>query len=149
MVRKTIVAIIAVVLLVSVFVGARQWGYTRYGALYYYGDPFFMYYPVPYYPTPGVYYSNYPEYASPYYPMYSYPYPGYAYPYYGPLTQEYAYRFGAPAVISTPTRSREGQVCGISGTTQMGCEYGLVCDYTKGTQAGLGVCSQETAPYYG
>lgn len=144
MVKKAIVAIIALVLVSAVFVGAAQkWGYTRYGAVYYSGDPVFSYYPV----------YNYPYYGA-YYPTTYYRYPAYAYPYsYNPLASENLYRYGLPET-SYPygtsyqtlplARSGLGQFCGIIDSTQYGCEFGLVCDYTKGNSPGVGMCAMQT-----
>ena len=156
MVKKTVIAIIVVVLLVAILTGAsHRWGYTRYGAVYYYGSP----------------YSYYPLYQYPYSPYSYYNYPSYAYPYYyGPLSSQYMYRYGAPTSYyqapstsypyyqapsyqaPTPTvglpRGTEGQLCGMSDGQQYGCEYGLVCDYTKTQKAGIGVCSTQAGVTY-
>ncbi len=159
MVKKTVVAILAVVLLAAVFVGAAQrWGYTRYGAAYWYGYPYatpYSYYPYYQYPYYGTYY---PIVRS---PSYSYPY------YYSPISASYMYRYGAPGVVyPAPTtyqppapeqpRSGEGQLCGLMDSKQYGCYYGMTCDYTKTTQQGVGVCTYQstssspsvTYPYY-
>lgn len=147
MVKKVIVAIIAVVLVSAVLVGAsHKWGYTRYGAVYYYGQPTFSYYPV----------YNYPYYGA-YYPSTYYRYPAYAYPYYyNPLASENLYRYGLPETsyayggtspyMTLPlARSGVGAPCGIIDSSQYGCEFGLVCDYTKGNAPGVGECSRQTA----
>lgn len=150
MVKKTIVAIIAIVLLVVVFVGAsHRWGYTRYGAVYSYGNPS----NAPSYVYPYGTYHPYQYYGDYGYPTYTYPYG-----YYYPGQSEYMYRYGAPTTAypysraapetvypyyPTPQvpRGQEGQLCGAIDERQYGCEFGYVCDYTKGGVAGLGVCS--------
>ncbi len=150
MVKKTIVAVLAIVLLSIVFVGAAQrWGYTRYGAVYSYGTPYYSYYPLYQYPFYGGYYSYYRS------PYYTYPY------YYSPLASDYVYRYGAPSTAyPSPTagygapstaypspvsgelpRGGEGQLCGMIDSQQYGCEYGLVCDYKQG---GVGVCARQS-----
>ena len=156
MVKKTIIAVAAVVLLVAVFVGAAQkWGYTRYGAVYYYGTPYYSY--APYYVYP------YGSYNYPYGSSVSYPYSGnplYSYPYYyksGPLASENIYRSGAPSVsypsYSSPTipRGRVGQLCGLIDSQAYGCELGLECDYTRTGVSGIGMCTKSisvtTYPY--
>lgn len=131
---------------------------------YYLSSPYYSYpaYPYSYYRSynypsySSPYYYNYPAYSSPYYynyPAYTSPYtsPQYNYPYsYGPLSSEYMYRYGAPQV-STPAyvsaetpRGAEGQLCGVVDSKQFGCVSGLVCDYTKGAQKGVGVCSYQS-----
>jgi hypothetical protein len=146
MVKSSIIAIIVILLLSIVFVGAAQkWGYTRYGAVYYYGEPYYTYAPLYIYPY-GSPYSYYRYYG---YPSYMYPY----YPYYeSPLSSEYMYRYGAPTPGVEPApRGTEGQMCGLLDGRQYGCYAGLVCDYTKGGAAGIGVCarpaSTTTYPY--
>ncbi len=143
MVKKTIIAVVLVFLLAVVFVnGYQRWGTTSYGAVYYYGQPFYMYYPLPYYPQSGMYYP--------------YNYPQYAYPYYGPLSTESMYTRGTPEVrsdyLNYPSgipRGKLGQLCGLVDSKQYGCELGFVCDYTKTNQSGVGVCStQSVYPYY-
>ena len=126
--KKTVIAIVAIVLLVAVLVGAsHRWGYTRYGAVYYH-TPQYMYYPA---------------YHVPYY-EYRYPY----YSYTSPLSSEFLYRYGPPST-AYPTlpelpRGSEGQLCGAVGGKTYGCEFGFVCDYTKSGVAGVGVCSRQT-----
>jgi len=145
MVKKTIIAVVLVFLLAVVFVsGYQRWGTTRYGPVYYYDQPYYMYYPMPYYPQQGMYYP--------------YSFPQYAYPYYGPLSTDYMYTQGTPAAstsnayLNYPSgipRGKEGQLCGLVGSKQYGCELGFVCDYTKTNQSGVGVCSQQSVyPYY-
>ncbi len=147
MVKKTIMAVVAVVLLVAVFAGAAsRWGYTRYGAVYNYGTPDYTYYPV---------YHNYPR-QSMYFPYglgvyhpYLYdgwysttPYPQVNYPI-GPTSQEKRFEI-KPAEYPTVNipRSADGQLCGVINSRQYGCNYGLVCDYTKTGTTGVGVCSR-------
>ncbi len=149
MVKKSIIAIVVIFLFSVLAVGAAtKWGYTRYGAVYYYGEPFYSYYPVQQY--------SYPYYSSPYYR-----YPAYAYPYYnrGPLASDVMYRYGTPTVtvgtpamnypagVQMPTRGAQGQLCGLVDSQQFGCDFGLVCDYTKTGQSGIGVCSMPSGAY--
>lgn len=145
MVKKTIIAVVLVFLLAVVFVsGYQRWGTTRYGPVYYYDQPYYMYYPMPYYPQQGMYYP--------------YSFPQYAYPYYGPLSTDSMYTQGAPvnypsnAYLNYPSgipRGKEGQLCGLVDSKQYGCELGFVCDYTRTNQSGVGVCSQQSVyPYY-
>ncbi|VVB81950.1 Uncharacterised protein [uncultured archaeon] len=144
MVRRTVIAIIGIVvivLVVAVIVNAYSVGYTRYGPVYYYGSPYYMYYPVYYGPQPGV---NYP---------YNYYYsPSYAYPYYYPT--DYKNNYGLPSVNypypAGVIRGSVGQTCGMMDNQQVGCDYGLVCDYSKTTQKGMGICSvASNYPYFG
>ncbi len=165
MVKKTIIAVAMVVLLVAVFVGAAQkWGYTRYGAIYYYGTPYSYApnYVYPYGSNPYQEYGSYgyPAYAYPYMYRYGQTYPSYAYPYsyqQGPLSSENIYRYGAPTVSypsytspETP-RGKVGQPCGLIDSQTYGCEYGMTCDYTKTGVTGVGLCSRlppvTTYPY--
>lgn len=133
MVKKTVIAIVAVVLLVAVFSGAVQRLYAGYSPYRYY----YTYYPVEYYAGYYAYPSAYPPvYYSPYQP------PSQSYPYYystgySPL-QEVSY----PARAETP-RGGPGQLCGKADGAEYGCYYGLVCDYTVTGTAGLGVCRSQ------
>ena len=148
MVKKSVITIVAVVLLVAIVVGASQkWGYSRYGAVYSYGNPYYMYAPGYVYPY-GTYHPDQ------YYQYYGYPTymtPSYYYPY-SPLSTEYSY--GNPSVSSiapvTP-QGKAGQLRGSIGGTDYGCVYGLVCDYTKTGITAVGVCSSQsqvtTYPY--
>jgi len=163
--KKAFIGIVILVLLVAVFsaVANPRWGYTRYGTMYSYPYGYSYYYaPSPYYAYPAYPYSyyrytSYPSYTS---PSYIYPYsispsyPAYNYPYYNypysPLSSEAMYRYGAPTV-TTPgyvsaelPRGAEGQLCGIVNSKQYGCTSGLVCDYTKGAEKGVGVCSRRS-----
>ncbi len=157
MVKKTIIAIVSVVLLVAVFAGAAsKWGYTKYGAIYYTGVPYYTSYPVYHdYPLESMYY---PYGFGVYYP-YLYdgwyspsPNPQLNYPI-GPTSQEKRYEYTPPEypTMSIP-RSTEGQLCGVINSMQFGCQYGLQCDYTKTSSTGVGVCSalppsSSTYPY--
>ena len=139
MVKKTIISIIVIVLLAAVFVNAsHHWTNPRYGAVYYSGQPYYSYYP----------YYIYPYDTS--YPYSYYRFPTYYYPYYD---MRYTYTKTAPTVSypASPTyplyveaRGSEGELCGTAGEKQFGCEYGLVCDYTKTGTTGLGVCAKQT-----
>jgi hypothetical protein len=151
MVKKSIIAIVIIFLFSVLAVGAAtKWGYTRYGAVYYYGEPFYSYYPVQ-------------QYSYPYYNNAYYRYPAYAYPYYnrGPLASDFMYRYGTPTVtvgapamsypasagVQMPTRGVQGQLCGLVDSQQFGCDFGLVCDYTKTGQSGVGICSMPSGAY--
>lgn len=137
MFNKFVLAIVAIFLISAVGVMAYQWGYTKYGAVYYEGQPYFSYYPVYYAPTYGMYYPS----------AYS-PHPAYSYPYaFNPISSENMYRYGFPSTYTAPplVRSGPGNFCGIIDSTQLGCEFGLVCDYTKGNQPGVGMCVRQTA----
>jgi len=141
MVKKTIIAIMAVVLLATIAATAYNYGMTRYGT-FYYDSPYYSYYQ--YYKPYQYYYQTGPSYAYPYY----------ATP--GPLSSDYMYRYGYyqspytqvrpevayPASVYT-ARGVEGQLCGQVNGGQFGCSYGLVCDYTKAEQQGIGVCSRQ------
>src|SRR5574342_728000 len=146
MVKKTILAIVVVVLLVAVFSGAVQRLYRGYSPYRYY----YTYYPVEYYPAYYAYPSAFP-------PMYysSYQPPSEYYPYYySPLASENLYRYGTPQVeVSYPMytsateqetpRGVEGQLCGKADGTVYGCYYGMVCDYTATGRTGIGVCKSQ------
>jgi len=145
MVKRTIIAIIgivAIVLVVAVIVNAYSVGYSRYGPVYSNGYPFYMYYPIYYGPSPGVYY-----------PYNYYYYPEQLYPYYYPtdIKQDSAkpsvsYPYYSPGVVA---RSALNQQCGIVNSVQLGCDYGLVCDYTKTDKQGVGVCTvASNYPFY-
>lgn len=150
MVKKTVLAIVGVVLLVAVFAhAANQWGYTRYGALYYSDSPYYSYYPVYHdypiesmYPPYGSYGSWYPYLYDGWYPAspeMNYPFsPTSSERYYQPDTAEY------PGMYIP--RSEEFGLCGALNGRQYGCTWGLVCDYTKTGQVGVGVCSKVTNP---
>jgi len=147
MVKKTIIAIAAIVLLAAVFTqAANRWGYTRYGAVYYTDSPYYTYYPV---------YHNYPvESTSPPYGFdqnYRYLYDGWypgnpavSYPY-NPSPGNYFTYTGAAYPVVTVPRSPENGLCGVLQGKQYGCTFGLVCDYTKTGQVGVGVCSKSTS----
>ncbi len=144
MVKKTVLAIVGVVLLVAVLTGAVQRWYAGYSPYRYY----YTYYPVQHYPL----YYSYPS-AIP--PTYYSPYdsPSYMYPYYSPLASGNLYRYGIPQVeTSYPMyssykeeipRGVAGQLCGSVGGTSYGCYYGMVCDYTITGQTGVGVCRSQ------
>lgn len=108
------VLIVLIVLIAAVSVSAYRWGGTRYGAVYYYGSPNYMYYPT-YYPAGSGIYYEYPA---------------------GPLSSDWVYRYGTPP--KTPQIA--GQLCGLVDGEQYGCSYGFLCDYGKTTVKGLGVC---------
>jgi len=129
--KKTVLAIVGVVLLVAVLVTAtHRWGYSQYGAVYYYDYPFFYYDQVA--QPPGVY------------TPFAYERPSLVYP--SPLSSDYLYRYDPPSAGDTP-RGVEGQLCGLSGSEQFGCVSGLVCDYSKTKKAGLGICSKQAGIY--
>src|SRR5574342_138850 len=146
MVKKTVFAIVGVVLLVAVFASAAsKWGYTKYGAIYYSGYPSYQYYPL-YHDYPiesmyspygfGVYYPYlYDAWYSPY------PNPQLNYPI-GPTSQEKRFEYTAPPLntLRTP-RSAIGQLCGMINGMSFGCQPGLDCDYTKTQATGVGVCA--------
>jgi len=131
--KRSIIAILAMFLLCSIAVLAySKLGYTRYGAVYYYGEPYYSYYPI--------YYQGYGA----YYPTTNYNAPVYAYPYfYNPTNSNYGFR----PTYESPQMWRNGvdQICGIVDNTQVGCDFGLICDYTKGNVPGVGFCSRTTA----
>lgn len=144
MVKKTVVAILAVVLLATVIATAYTYGYsyspyTPYGYQYQtYQSPYYSYYQY-YRPSFG-----YPYYSSR---------PAYAYPYYfSPLSSENIYRYGTPstvAQINYPStvgglRGAEGQLCGMVDSVNYGCASGLYCDYNKISTPGIGACSRST-----
>ena len=138
MVKSAIIAVVAILFFSFVIVGAAdRWGYGTYGPVYYYGQPFYQYLPIQYYP------------GSMYYPNFNYP--DYAYPMDNTLSSRNMYRYGAPAVSYPYSVSTEGgRLCGLVDGQQFGCEFGMVCDYTKTNQKGIGVCTrQSTYPYYG
>ena len=149
MVKKTVLAIVAVVLLVAVVVGAsyRYGGYLPSRYSYTYNQE--MYYPY----SPGTYYPeyapylNYPSYVN-VYPPYSQPVyqrPSYAYPsYYSPVLPN---RFGEPVqtyqtYVGVTPRAREGMLCGSVGMGEYSCDYGLFCDYSRSAQPNVGLCSR-------
>jgi len=153
MVKKTIIAVVMVVLLLAVFSSAAsKWGYTRYGAVYYYdGYPFMTYYPVFHdYPIPST--------QNPYgYGIYN-PYlydgwysanPEYNYPY-SATPSRFTYNPPEYPTINMP-RSAQGQLCGTLNNQQYGCASGLTCDYTKTNSVDVGICSKPrhvtTYPY--
>ncbi len=146
--KKSIIGIVAVVFLVAIIAAtAQRYYYTRYGVYYSYPERYGFYYPfytAPAYVSPSYAYPySYPYYQSNYYPPY----------YYSPLSSQVMYRYGAPTTVypasvgpaeqETP-RGVEGQLCGVVDSNQYGCIYGLVCDYTKGAKAGVGVCSRQS-----
>ena len=156
MVKKTIIAIAAIVVIAAIFASAARiiWNnpyysnYSPYAYQYPYLSSPYSYSYTPYY--------SYPYYASSYYyPSYISPY--YNYPYYGPLSSEYMYRYGGPTTsypyspttnypASTTERGVQGQPCGIIYSQQYGCEYGMVCDYSKSGISGVGVCTTQSLP---
>ncbi|MEM3153983.1 MAG: hypothetical protein QW165_00240 [Candidatus Woesearchaeota archaeon] len=147
MVKKTIIAIVLVVLLVAVFAGAAsKWGYTRYGAIYYAGVPSYNYYPVYHdYPIESMYFPYgfgvyYPYMYDGYFPA-SYT-PQMNYPL-GPSSQERRFVY-TPAEYPTmmAPMSAEGQLCGVINSRQYSCRYGLTCDYTKTGTTGVGICAK-------
>src|SRR3989344_219430 len=80
--KKTVLAIVGVVLLVAVLVTAtHRWGYSQYGAVYYYDYPFFYYDQVA--QPPGVY------------TPFAYERPSLVYP--SPLSSDYLYRYDPPS----------------------------------------------------
>ncbi|MEM3153982.1 MAG: hypothetical protein QW165_00235 [Candidatus Woesearchaeota archaeon] len=122
MVKKTVIAIVLVVLLVAVFAAAsyRYGGYLPYQS--YYGPKM-----------------AYPRYVS--YPGFPYPTyqpPSYVYPYYVPVGA-YPERYPVQTpwtftgVVPPP---KEGQLCSD------GCAPGLVCDYSRTSQPNVGVCAR-------
>ncbi len=144
MVKKTIFAVVAVVLLVAVFAGAaNRWGYTRYGAIYNTGTPYYTYYPVFHdYPVESMYYPYGYDTYSPY--LYDAWYPKSAtvnYPY-APQAEQSKYSPSEYETMSIP-RSAEGQLCGVLNSRQYGCQFGLVCDYTRTGTTGVGVCTSQ------
>ena len=134
MVKKTIIAVVAVVLLVAVFAGAAsRWFYQYYP----YGYSYYMYYPVPYYPAYNNALSNEYPYA------YNYPYanPTTTYPYYSSAAASYSMPTTSYPASPTLPLGKMNQLCGLIGTAQYGCSYGLVCDYTKTSTTGVGLCT--------
>ena len=152
MVKKTVLAIVAVVLLVAVVVGAsyRYGGYLPSRHVYTYSPetsyPKFYPYTQTAYPgyTP---YLNYPTYVN-VYPAYSQPAyqrPSYVYPYYSTVPPN---RFGEPlqtypTYVGVTPRAREGMLCGSVGMGEYSCEFGLFCDYSRTAQPGVGLCSRQ------
>ncbi len=142
--KKSILAVVAVVFLVAIIAAtAQRYYYTRYGVFYSYPERYGFYYPFYTYPSYASPSYVYPYYASRYYPPY----------YYSPLSTEVMYRYGAPTTVypsyvgqAEPELPRgvEGQLCGVVDSRQYGCVYGLVCDYTQGAKAGVGVCSRQS-----
>jgi len=134
--KKTVIAIVAVVLLVAVVVTAtHRWGYTNYGSFYYHDYPFYGY-PQTEQPV-GVYVpAQEPTvvYPGSFAPQYSYP---------TPLSSEYLYRYG----MSYVPRSSEGQLCGLMNGVAYGCEFGLECEYTISRVRGAGVCVRPRGLY--
>jgi len=116
--KKTVLVmflIVLIVLVAAMSVSALRYGATRYGAVYYYGSPYYMYYPVYY---PGIQYAGY----------YQYPL--------GPLSSDWIYRYGVP----NPVQEVPGQLCGLVDGQTFGCSYGFLCDYSKTSFNGIGVC---------
>jgi hypothetical protein len=178
MVKKTILAVVLVVLLLAVFASAsyRYGGYLPYKNFY---APQVPYAPSSYYPAFQVnypsynypaYYSfpgykdqypitNYPRYTSPdgspaynypgyyNYPTANYPVytrPSYGYPAYIPSTTNYVSQTGTyKTYYGTTPRLKAGQICGNTGTGDSGCEFGMMCDYARSTQPGVGVCTRQ------
>lgn len=134
--KKTVISIVAVVLLVAVIVTAtHRWGYTQYGTFYYHDYPFYGY-PQQEQPV-GVYVpAREPQvvYPSPQAPQYVYP---------SPISSGYMYRKG---MYYTP-RSSEGQLCGLLNNAVYGCEYGLECEYRVSSVQGAGVCVRPRGAY--
>lgn len=136
MVKKTILAIVVIVLLVAVFSGAVQRLYAGYSPYRYY----YTYYPVEYYAGSYAYPSHQtPTYYAPYQP------PSYAYPYYS----QTGYPYGTPEVsypassVEETPRGAAGQLCGSVDGIAYGCYYGLVCDYAAIGRTGVGVCARQ------
>lgn len=156
MVKKTVIAIVAVVLLVAVFASAsyRYGGYLPSRYVYAPQSPYLPQTVNPYFAT------NYPTYNYPYYypyapytyPSYIYPYyyygsgtlPSYSYPYYA-LTADKAVRTGRPSetyptYVGVKPRGQKGQLCGKVGVGEFDCDYGLTCDFTATPQPDVGIC---------
>jgi hypothetical protein len=126
MVKKTVIAIVAVVLLVAVFASASY----RYGG--------YMPYRYFYYPE-----TAFPSYVT--YPPYSYYQPpSVAYPY-SFLNEQSFNRYGVP-LKTYPTYTgvtplqQAGMLCGNVGSSTFECDYGLFCDYSGSIQKNVGVC---------
>ena len=144
MVKKTIIAVVSVVLLVSVFAGAYsgQYNYNSYARyagyapIYYAGVPYYNYYPIYHYP-----FSNYYDWL--YEPYYK---PSVAYP----ASVSNLNTYSNPSSSSIP-RGSANQWCGVINNKPVGCDFGLVCDYTKSGITAVGVCSKQnydtTYPY--
>ncbi len=130
MVKKTVVAIVSVVLLVAVFASASY----RYGGYMPYRH---FYYPETVYPS----YVTYPPYYS-YYQQPSVSYP------YSALNDEYFYRYNVPlktyqTYTGVVPSAQAGMLCGNVGAGTYGCDFGLFCDYSKAIQPGVGVCTRQ------
>lgn len=150
MVKKTVIAVAAIVLLTAVITGA----YT-----YTYGYNYSPYAPYGY--QYGVFQSPYYSYYQYYRPSYSYPYyssrPAYVYPYYySPLSSEHMYRYGTPSTVAQVNypsaggglTGAQGQLCGMVDSIQYGCASGLYCDYNRITTPGIGMCAQPSVGTY-
>lgn len=140
--KKTIIAIALVAVLATVLATAYRYGYSPYGVVYY-DSPYYSYYQ---------YYEPYQHYYRP-----AYAYPSYAsnwyYPQYqSPLSSSYMYRYGYysapevsyPTAVTESPRGGVGQLCGVSEGQAFGCVSGLVCDYSKVAQSGIGLCSRRS-----
>ncbi len=165
--KKTVFAIVLVVLLTAVGVSAYyNWGHYSYDSLNYYSQPYtpyyYSYYSPPYYDAPA-YYGYEPYYApyeTPYYAPYETPYYNRVYynplgnyrnSYLSPLSSDYMYRYGLPQteyaamVYTLPGYGSSGELCGMIRGQQEGCVSGLVCDYRMTNISGVGVCSKQAA----
>lgn len=165
MVKKTVIAIICIVLLAVISVSAyKKIGMTDYGAVYQYNYPFgHASYYYPYYQYPVVEYPYYGDdvyldtpkyYTTSYYAPVGFEYPAnplgnYRYSYLNPISSHYMYRYGYPQ-LSYPapvslSRGYIGEPCGVYDGWTNGCAYGLVCDYTKVKASNLGLCSTQSS----
>ena len=129
MVKKTVISIVAVVLLVAVFASAsyRYGGYMPYR---------YFYYPETVYPS----YVTYPPYS--YYQP-----PSVAYPY-SFLNEQSFNRYSVPmktyqTYTGVVPRQQAGMLCGNVGSSTFECDYGLFCDYSGAVQDSVGVCRRQ------